>query len=178
VFDGSVYSFVAGNLWAHDPMTGRVERRFTVPGSYGGGSVQTQPAFEGNVAYVIASPTLFAVDLSDGHVVWKSTSTFIGDVAVSNCVVLARDSKGLHAFDAKLGTNLWSFASVGSLASDPIIAAGYAYIANSNNVYAVDIARGMNVWSAAVGGGLSLAEGMLFVAGESGKLTAFALTRP
>jgi PQQ-like domain len=57
-FGGKVYTFIAGNLRAHDPLTGGIQTTTSVPWTWAGWSMQTAPISDGASVYVVAPPSL------------------------------------------------------------------------------------------------------------------------
>jgi hypothetical protein len=96
---------------------------------------------------------------------------------------------GIYAFTVNAGCTVaaapdWGVALIaGSNIFTPItLAAGAAYVAVGNTVYARDAAGGAALWSATTGSpqiyaGISVVDGMMFVAGWDGTITAFGATR-
>jgi outer membrane protein assembly factor BamB len=173
---GKVWTYIAGILRGHDPLTGDISTRVALPWTWTGWNMKAFPVFDAKSAYVIAPPSLYAIDPAAAVVRWKADGAFKGSVAVDGGVVFALGSKTLHARDAATGGLLWTFTGDGALKYPPAVAAGYVYVSSDTNVYAVDIATHVVVWSAPVGGWLSIAEGRLFVAQPNGVLQAYALS--
>lgn len=175
VHNGTVYSFVAGSLRAHDPASGQVQW-VTDPGwNWEGWSMTTAPAFNDTHAFVIAPPSVHAIKVATHAIVWSISANCKGTPAVAGGVVFALCGGQLSARDVANGNELWSFGGDGALSYPPIIAAGHVYVASKGNVYAVSIASHAQAWSAPVGGWLSIAAGRLFVARPNGTLTTFVL---
>lgn len=97
---------------------------------------------------------------------------------------------GLYAFTVLAGCTVapaadWGAALIsGSNIFTPVtIAAGAAYVAVGNTVYARDAASGAALWTATTGttqtyAGISVVDGMMFVASWDGTVTAFATNTP
>ncbi len=166
--DGTlIYTFVAGNLRAHDPNTGVVLWKTSVPWRWNGWSMQTAPVLADGVAFVIAPPALHAIDLSTHAVRWSVNDlAFTGMPAVANGVVYAVSGGIVRAHDAQTGASLWTFAGDHKLSYPPVLTATHLFVASDNNAYAVDLASHAQAWHTTGGGWLSVAAGNLFVAGK------------
>ncbi len=175
-FNGKLYTFINGNFRQHDPNTGAVLWDVQVPFTWNGYSMKTAPVFGPNYAYVISPPSLLAIDTTGEAIAWTATGTFTGTPAVSGSAVYGISNGTLQARDSGSGTLLWTFVGDLALSYPPVIANGYIYVASSANVYAVSIATHNQVWTAAVGGWLAVAAHRLLVAGDTGLLSAYALS--
>jgi outer membrane protein assembly factor BamB len=175
-FGGDVYSFVAGTLGAFDPMTGTSLWTVVVPWNVSSYSMDTSAVFDAAHAYVISSPSLYAIDPVGQKVVWTATGSYSGTPAVASGVVYAVSAGTLVARDASSGSYLWTFAGDTNLSFPPVVANGYVYVSSGSKVYAVDIATHEEVWSALAGGWLSIASRRLLVAGGDGVLHGFVLS--
>lgn len=175
-YNGTVYTFVAGNLRAHNPTTGAINWTASVNWIWQGWSMRTSPVITGTHALVIAPPNLHAINLTSQSVEWSANATFSGTPAIANGTVFAISGGTLQARSANgLGWQ-WTFNGDGQLSYPPVVAAGYVYVSSASNTYAVDVSNGQQAWTAAVGGWLSIAEGRLFVARPNGTLQTYTLT--
>lgn len=174
--NGTVYTFVAGNLRAHNASSGTVSWTASVNWNWVGWSMRTSPVITGTHALVISPPNLHAVNLTSQAVEWSANATFSGTPAIANGTVFAITAGTLQARSANgLGWQ-WTFNGDNALSYPPVAAAGYVYVSSNSNTYAVDASTGQQVWTAAVGGWLSIAEGRLFVARPNGTLQTYTLT--
>jgi len=82
----------------------------------------------------------------------------------------------LHALDAQTGAHLWTFVGDGALSFPPVLTRSHVFAASTAKVYAVELSTHREVWSADGGGWLSVANGVLFVAGDG--VRAYEFTRP
>jgi hypothetical protein len=177
-FDNNlVYTFVEGNLRAHDPVTGVIQSTVKVTWNWAGWSMKTSPVFGAGKVYVIAPPVLYAINPTTKLVDWQTTGlNFTGTPAVAGTSVYGISGGILRSHNAATGAFQWSFAGDTTLNHPPLVANGYVFISSDNNVYAVRVSDGVQVWTAAVGGWISVAGGKLFVGRPNGVLTAYTLT--
>lgn len=175
-FNGTIFTFIAGNLRAHDPQTGAIQWTTAVTWNWAGWSMKTAPVFSDTMAYVIAPPSLHAINAATHAIVWSANGSFAGMPAVADGAVYALSGGSLAVRDAATGTPLWAFGGDGMLSFPPVIAGGHVYVASSSNVYAVDIATHEQVWTDTFGGWISVASGKLVIARTNGTLAVYNLT--
>jgi len=173
---GTVYSFVEGNLRAHDELTGKIVSTASVTWDWRGWSMLTAPISDGAKIYFIAPPNLFAYLPGQTTSTWTANGGYQGMPAVASGVVYAISAGQLRANDAGTGAVQWTFPADSALKYPPVIAGRWVYVASDANVYAVDTTTQKAVWSGAPGGWLSIAGGQLLVAQSNGILSAYALT--
>jgi outer membrane protein assembly factor BamB len=176
-WDGEhVLSFVEIDLSFHDPVTGVVDRVTTMRGPRTASSMRSMPVVDEGRAFVIVPPELSAIDLASGVAEWSPRDDFAGTAAASNGQVYVVREGSLYMRDAATGRLGWRFDGDGMLHSPAVLTSDYAYVSSDSAVYALARATGALEWNADVGGRLSIGEGHLVVAGETGTLTAFALS--
>ena len=182
-FGTTVYTFVNGNVRAHDRWSGAVLSTLNVGWTWNGYSMRTAPAFGDRYGYVISPPNLVAFEpLGAGTAAlrqaWAVNSAYTAYPAVAGGTVYAISNGNLHALDALTGARKWLFTGDDHLAYPPVIAGGYVYVASTSNVYAVNAATHLQAWTAPVGGRLAIGAGVLVVSRESdGAVFAYRLTR-
>jgi outer membrane protein assembly factor BamB len=174
--NGVLYSFVEGRLRAHDPNTGDILWTVDVGWRWDGWSMNTVAVVGDGVAFLVARPKLFAVDLLSQTVLWQRDNSFTGTPAYSLGVVYVLQSGALQARDAASGDLLWSFVPPDELRYPPVIANGFLYVSSNTKVHALDLAAQSEVWSDNAGGWLSIANGKLYVARPDGNLNAYKMT--
>ncbi len=175
-FNGSIFTFVEGNLRAHSPQTGALQWTTEVTWNWAGWSMMTAPVFSDTMAYVIAPPSLFAISPSTKAIVWSANGSYSSMPAVADGAVYALSGGTLAVRDAATGAPLWNFPGDSKLKFPPVVAAGYVYVASVDNVYAIDIATHAQVWTDAFGGWIAVASGRLVVARANGTLAAYNLS--
>ena len=125
------------------------------------------------------SGSLLMFDLrSDGtntpHIGWALTGSFIGQPTIANNVLYVNDGGILVAFDELTGSRLWAWgaASAGSLTGTIVATDNLLFVGTGTTTYAIDLGSHQAVWSYPVSGDLAWGDGVLYVAGASGTLTA------
>jgi outer membrane protein assembly factor BamB len=145
-----------------------------------------RPAFAANRAFVTTDQALLGVDLANaGTPLWSAglTSTDAPTPSVSGSSVFLTDGTALKAFDQATGALLWTAALPAAGTDDaPAVAGGRVYVRTANQVVAIDAATGTRLWIGSLGtlgttasglGSPSLANGIVYVGSQDGKLLAF-----
>jgi hypothetical protein len=146
-----------------------------------------RPAFASNRAFVAIDNALVGVDVpSSGYTQrWSAalTSTGVPTPSVSGSAVFVTDGAALKAFDQATGALLWTAALPAAGTGDaPAVANGRVYVRTANQVVAIDAATGSRLWIGTLGtlgttaaglGSPSLANGIVYVGSQDGKLLAF-----
>jgi hypothetical protein len=182
-FGTTVYTFVMGNVRAHDRLSGAVLSTLNVGWTWLGYALRTAPVFGERYGYVISPPNLVAFEpIGPGTTalrqVWTVNDGYTAYPATASGTVYAISNGNLVALDALTGARKWLFTGDDHLAYPPVIAGSYVYVSSASNVYAVSAATHQQVWTAPVGGRLAVGAGMLVVSRESdGALLGFRLTR-
>lgn len=174
--DGVLYSYVDGHLRAHDPNTGAIVWTVDVGWRWDGWSMNTVAVLGDGVAFVIARPILFAIDLHSQTILWQRDNFFTSTPAYSQGIVYANQGGALQARDATTGDLLWSFVPPDQLRYPPVIANGFLYVSSDTKVHALDLTAQSEVWSDDAGGWLSIANDQLYVARPNGSLNAYTMT--
>jgi outer membrane protein assembly factor BamB len=174
--NNGIWTYVAGNLEKHDPLTGALRFMATVPWTWVDWSMHTSPISDGTKIYAIAPPNLHAFMPGQTTPVWTTSGSYSGLPAIANGVVYTISGGQMRANDAATGTTLWTFPADGVLNHPPALAGHWAFVASDDHVYAVDTNTHAGVWMGAPGGWLSIADGKLYVAQPNGTLSAWALT--
>jgi hypothetical protein len=177
VEDG-VLTMTEGNLRLHDRDSGSITWTASFIWDWRGWSMGASVPVRDGVAYALVPPTLYAVRLSDRHILWEVTSEFRSFPAVSDDHIFAIDGSFLVALERDGGKTAWKYEAEDLLLYPPIASAGHVYVASDDGVRAISVATGDEVWEDDNGGWLSLGNGKLFVARIDGVLTAYELARP
>jgi len=97
-YQGVVYSWVAGEFRAHDPLTGEELWMASFGWNWDGWSMNTVSAIDGGRAFVQQRPNLIAIDLTTHTNAWTVTGGVKGSPAVANGIVYAIIGDGVQAF--------------------------------------------------------------------------------
>lgn len=107
------------------------------------------------------------------HIGWVLSDHFTGQVTLANGVLYVNDGGILVALDEVTGSSLWTWTPPsGSLTGTIIATDNLLFAGTGTATYAIDLVSHQTVWSSPVGGALALGEGVLYVAGSDGTLTA------
>jgi len=182
VSDGLVYAYTGSyqpKLTVADAATGAIVYEIADPGFvWDGWSMNTAPTL-GGASNVLATNgrRLISFDLQSRSIGYALTSNFRGQVTVANGVVYVVNGTQVEARNESDGSFLWSWAPPEGQPVAPMIATkNLLLVSTAANTYAVDLASRTQVWSYPAAGHLTLsAQGILFIAQSSGRLTAVSM---
>ena len=170
-YNNHVYSWVEGTFAEYSPATGATDWSVNLGESY-----NTISAISDGQAFLIGSNGLFAVNLSAQNESWQvSGNTFGGSPAVANGVVYAISGDTVEAFNAASGAPVGTYNAGESLLADPqpIVTDDSLIVASADKTYIFNLQQQTLAGSLPVGGLLSLANNVLYVASDSGILYAY-----
>ncbi|HYE32203.1 MAG TPA: PQQ-binding-like beta-propeller repeat protein [Methylomirabilota bacterium] len=173
-----LYSCINGTLTEHDTATGAALWSVTLP-SAGWGSTRT--VVIGNGYALVASPgKISAVNLATRAVAWTQEGSFLGYPAVARGVVYILDGTSVVAFREHTGERLGQYMRPGSnpsntTAMQPILTDDSLIASWDARTYVFDLFTRELRQEIPVGGELSLAGGVLYVASTAG-LQAWTMT--
>ena len=170
--DGVVYSWVEGELNAHDPVTGESAWELDLGWDWSGWAMSTAPVVADGVAYV-AGTALHAVDVTEGVELWSASGSFEGIPAVAHGVVYAIVDGAVEAFDAEDGTYLGIYLGDGDLYWQPIVTDDVLIAASGSETFVMDLDTFEILDSVPYGGHLSVSDDQLFIASADGDLVAY-----
>jgi hypothetical protein len=180
-YNQKLYSFVDSRFREHDPLTGEVNwtLSFGPALAYGGTATVVADGGYGFVytlgSYGTNGPGLVAVDLAARRVSWQVPGSFSGFPAAANGIVYAISNSVVVAYSARDGEFIGSYTANEPLSNDqPIVAADTLFV-SGGDTYVFDLATFALRQTLATGGRLSLANGVLYVAGQ-GRLRAYSTT--
>jgi uncharacterized repeat protein (TIGR01451 family) len=178
-YQDTVYSWVAGNFRAHDPITGTVLWEVNCGWNWGGWSMNTVAAIDGGKAFVENPPNLTAIDLTARTNIWTLAAGVTGSPAVangSNGVVYAITGGSVQAFSTENGTSLGFYeANDNGLAWQPIVTDDALFVSSGSATYIFDLASHQLLQTIPHGGPLSIANGSLYIAGQDGSLVVYTV---
>ena len=128
-------------------------------------------------AFFTGVSALFGVDLSSHAVAWRVTNTFTGTPAVANGVVYAIAGTNVLAY-SQSGQYLGNFTADSALMWQPIATDDTLIVASDSKTYVFDLCTRTLRQTLPVGGYLSLANGVLYVAASTGQLHAYSSASP
>jgi len=174
-YNGTIYTWIAGNFRAHDPLTGAILWTLNLGWNWSGWSMNRAPAIDQGRAFVIGNPNLYAIDLTTHTSPWSATGTFAGSPAVANGVVYAMSSSGVvSAYNEQTGATLGSYLTGGAtLQGQPIVTNDSLIVTSSSATYIFNLQTHALIQTIANGGYASLANGVLYLAGSDGILRTF-----
>jgi len=182
VKDGLVYAYTGSyspKLTVADASTGVVAYEIADPGFvWDGWSMNTAPTL-GGASNVLATNggRLLSFNLVSRSIGYAVAGSFRGQPTVANGVVYVVNNAQVEARRESDGSLLWSWVPPTGQPTGPMIATkNLLFVSTAANTYAVDLASHAAAWTYAAGGQLALsAQGILFIAQSSGKLSAVAV---
>jgi outer membrane protein assembly factor BamB len=171
--DGSLYAFSAATgvkVWSYATA----------------GAVVASPAIAGGAVFIASEDkTVTALDPLTGSVLWSTTvnNAVDGSPATANGKVYVGTISGtVYALEAGTGAIAWANTVNSSrvIAAGPLFANGIIFVGSAGGaVYALSASNGELLWSAPVvydnPGGLTVADGTVYVPTDKGQLYAFQL---
>jgi hypothetical protein len=177
-YGGKLYTWVGGNFRAHDPLTGVVLWSTNLTWSWWGATPMDRTvAVSDGFAYFNGLFAMFGIDLSSARVTWQETNRFSGTPAVAKGIVYSISDSNVLAF-SKTGEYLGSYTADMELTSQPILTDDLLIVSSSSQTYVFDLCTHNLHQTLPVGGNLTLANGVLYVAGADGNLYAYSSTPP
>jgi outer membrane protein assembly factor BamB len=182
VSGGYVYAYSGlyqPKLTVVDTTTGQVAYEIADPGFvWDGWSMNTAPTL-GGASNLLATNggRLISFNLQARTIGYQLSPGFRGQPTVANGVIYVANGTQIQARAEGDGSLLWSWAPPEGQPVGPIIATNnMLLVSTAANTYAVDLVSHAHVWSYPAGGHLTLsAQGILFIAQSSGKLTAVSM---
>jgi Big-like domain-containing protein/putative pyrroloquinoline-quinone binding quinoprotein len=181
VKDGLVYAYTGlynPKLTVADAATGAIQYEIADPGFvWDGWSMNTAPTL-GGASNLLATNggRLISFNLLSRSIGYALTSSFRGQPTIANGVVYVVNNAQVEARNESDGALLWSWTPPGQPAGPMIVTRNLLLVSTAASTYAVDLASHTQVWSYAAGGQLALsAQGILFIAQSSGRLTAVSV---
>ena len=178
---GFVYAYTGNyqpKLTVVDTATGTIAYEIADPGFvWDGWSMNAAPTL-GSMSNVLATNggRLISFDLQSRSIGYVVQSNLRGQVSVANGIVYVSNNGQVEARNESDGSLQWLWIPPeGQPAGPMIVTKNILLVSTAAKTYAVDLATRQSVWSYPAGGHLVLsAQGILFIAQSSGRLTAIS----
>ena len=176
-YQGTIYTWVAGEFRAHDPTTGNVLWMANFNWNWAGWSMNTASAIDGGRAFVEQPPNLIAIDLTRHTNAWISSNNVVGSPAVANGIVYVISGDGVQSLSAQNGQPLGFYEATNDtgLAWQPIVTDDTLFVSSSSATYVFDLSSRSLLQTIPYGGPLSIANGRLYLAGQDGWLRTYTV---
>ncbi|HEX5870943.1 MAG TPA: Ig-like domain-containing protein, partial [Longimicrobium sp.] len=183
VANGQVYAYTGSYspmLQVHDAATGAQTYTIADPNfSWNGWSIGGAPVLGSmNNVLVTQGERLVSFNLGTRTVGWERAGTFRGAVTVADGVLYVINNEQVEARRESDGTLLWLWIPPANQRPTGTIVAtrNLLFVSTASHTYGIDLAARLVTWSHPAGGHLALGrDGILFIAQESGMLTAVDL---
>lgn len=176
----NLYTYMAGYLQVHDPLTGKVQFTIADP-TYSWNGYTTNGAVvvgSGGIVYAgnLSNPqnnAIVAFDTVGKSVRWSATGGFSGNPAYADGYLFAANiaTAKLEVRKESDGTIEWSWAAPNKddmFVSDVLLTKNLVFVSTATTTYAIDRSTHASVWSYQAGGKLALsANGILYVKDKS-----------
>jgi hypothetical protein len=182
-YNGAVYTWVGspsgneanGTFTAVNPSTGAVLWTALAPYTWQGWSMNCAAPISNNLAFLNGNSALTAISLTTHATAWSISGAFKGTPAVYNGTVYAIVSgTQVEAINASTGAVVRTFVTPDSgLSGQPVITPDSLIVSSSTNTYMIDLQTGALAQTIPYGGPVSVANGVIFIAGSDGTLRAF-----
>jgi len=182
VKDGFVYAYTGSyspKLTVADTATGAVAYEIPDPGFVWNGWSMDQAPTLGGASNVLATNggRLISFNLQARSIGYAIPANFRGQVSVANGTVYVANNGQVEARKEIDGSLQWLWIPpTGQVTGPMIVTKNMLLVSTATNTYAVDLATHQQVWSYPAGGSLALsAQGILFIAQSTGRLTAVSV---
>ena len=149
-----------------------------------GGAIFSSPAVANGLVYIGAEEFLFALNASNGGVIWRAPTgqgpSFASSPAVANGLVyIGSSANTVWAFNAFSGGLVWSANVAAPVVSSPALVNNVVLVgSNDGDLHAYDAVKGAELWSSQTGAAVqsspAVAEGMVYVGSSDHFIYAFA----
>jgi hypothetical protein len=182
VKEGYVYAYTGSyspKLTVADTATGAVAYEIADPGFvWDGWSMNSAPTL-GGASNVLATNggRLISFNLQSRSIGYALQANFRGQVSVANGTVYVANNGQVEARNEADGSLQWLWIPPqGQVTGPMIVTKNMLLVSTAAATYAIDLATRQQVWSYPAGGSLTLsAQGILFIAQSSGRLTAISV---
>lgn len=161
--NGTVYSFVGGQLRTYDPTGGYPSWGYDLPFEAFGMSVQTVPAIDDENVYLISAGSLWVININTHNLVWSGGTDLTGSPTVANGIVYAITPNGVSAYNGKTGQLIRSYSAPEAF-WQPIVTDDLVIVASRTDTYVFNKSTGQLLQHIPFGGYLSYGADTLLIA--------------
>ncbi|HLP75944.1 MAG TPA: PQQ-binding-like beta-propeller repeat protein, partial [Candidatus Paceibacterota bacterium] len=172
-YNGRLFSWVAGNFREHDPISGATLWSTNIGWNWSGYDMNRTIALDSDLAFFVGNPNLYAMSLSARQLAWQANGNFTGTPAVANGIVYAISNNAVAAFSIS-GQFLGTYNADTALQNQPIVTQDSLIVSSSAKTYVFDLFTRQLRQTIPAGGRISLANGVLYIATDSGQLIAMS----
>jgi hypothetical protein len=182
VKDGFVYAYTGSyspKLTVADTATGAVAFEIPDPGFVWDGWSMNEAPTLGGASNVLATNggRLISFNLQSRSIGYTIPANFRGQVSVANGMLYVANNGQVEARNEVDGSLQWLWIPpTGQVTGPVIVTKNMLLVSTATNTYGLDLTTHQPVWSYPAGGSLALsAQGILFIAQSSGRLTAISV---
>ncbi len=179
LYNGVIYTWVAGTFDAIDPATGSVIWSTTAPYYWQGYDMYCAAPIADNLALLNGTQNLTAVNVATHATAWSISGAFKGTPAMANKFVYIISGSKVLAFNQYTGAAVTMFETGDTgLTGQPVVATDSLVVSSSTATYLFSLTNGALIQTIPYGGPISVANGVLYLAGTDGALRAFQPASP
>lgn len=175
IHNGRLFTWIDGDFTEHLPATGEALWSIDLGWNFSKSSMNSLAAIEGNNAYVIGHPGLYAIDLTTHKQLWKVGDAFAGSPALAQDTVFATQQGLVKAYDASTGAPRGVYDAREILSGQVVVTDDSIIATSETNTFIFDRATRINRTTLPYGGKLSIADDSLYIASATGFIAAIQL---
>lgn len=178
-YGGTIYSWVANTFSAINPATGAVLWSVTEPGDASAYDMNCAAPIANNLAFLNGTTAFTAVNVSTHAAAWSLTGAFTGTPAVNNGKVYVISGSQVKILNANTGATISILETLDNgLTGQPVLATDSLVVSSSSSTYLFNLQTGALVQTIPYGGPVSVAGGVLYLAGNDDNLRAYRSSAP
>ena len=176
-YEGRLFTWVAGTFREHAAANGATLWSTNLGWEWFGYDMNRTIAVGDGAAYFTGSSKLYSLDLASHALSWQVTNSFTATPALANGIVYGIAGPTVRAY-SKAGQYLGSYTADTTLNSQPLVTDDVLIAASSSATYVFDLCTFALRQTLPVGGYLTLANGVLYIATGNGQLYAYSSVPP
>jgi hypothetical protein len=186
-YNGTIYSWVVtdtsgagtGTFSAVNPANGAGLWSLPEPATNYSYDTSCAVPIDSGIAFLNGSSALTAVNLTTHATAWSITGTFTGTPAVANGKLYVISGSQVEVLNETTGALVSTLSPGGSsLAGQPVVATDSLVVSSANATYLFNLQTGGLVQTIPHGGPVSIAGGVIYIAGSDGTLYAYMAAAP
>jgi Tol biopolymer transport system component len=171
--DGILY------VWSGDIFTPRYAHNGEAVWTLNVGDTGRTSVISGNRAILGGTTKLIGVNLDTKTIAWSFSGDYDHNIpATADGVVYSLDGSNLEARNLVNGSLLWEYPVGSGFVHGPVIAGNYVYVASEEITFVINRSTHELEWTIYRGGGLTVANGYLYVADKDGVILAYRAEEP
>ena len=178
-YNGTIYSWVitagsgSGTFSAVNPASGTVLWSLSAPATNYTADMNCAAPIADNIALLNGMQSLTAVNVTTHATAWSIAGAFTGTPAMANGKVYVISGSTIKILNESTGALLMTFQTNDTgLTGQPVVATDSLIVSSSTATYLFNLTNGALVQTFPFGGPVSVANGIIYIAGSDGFLHA------